>query len=446
MSSHSEEIPERIAPYILLTRPDEPVPLLEGPFRLIGSSEVLINADLRFRWSPSVAVEFEGECAASFSSFLEKDWLLASVGEPAFSVPAHLTYRQFGGETSKVRGVTACAFDVGAGPFEALRFCLTNLPDYLGSTVHCKSEDGESLMSGRLEINSESGCCQIDKIPEAKELLSVAEREAGFVISHVGLWVPSAGVMSIREADSILEMLYFWFGLLRGSWAGPLFPQGIDKDQAVVWRRFASWRLRGSRKVATWLPDRKPINLSTAFLGFVQRWHDAVWRDPLTTSIAWFVEANSPETAMESRIVLSQVALELLSWVLLVESQRLYHHRDFEVMSAAGRIRALLHHAGVPTAVPGHLGSLQSLCDDDAFDGPGVITKVRNALVHPTKKKRVLMDLVDGEQRMECSELALQYLELALLAVCGHDGYYARRGWRGWKGDDEVPVPWSQDC
>jgi hypothetical protein len=54
------------------------------------------------------------------------------------------------------------------------------------------------------------------------------------------------------------------------------------------------------------------------------------------------------------------------------------------------------------------------------------------------------MGSVDGEQRMECSELALQYLELALLAVCGHDGYYARRGWRGWKGDDEVLVPWSE--
>jgi hypothetical protein len=444
MPDQSREIPERIVPYILLTRPDEPVPLLAGPFRLVGSSEVRLHADLRFRWSPSVAVEFEGECAGSPVSLLEETWSLASEGDPAFTVPVHITHMQNRREASVVRGMAARALNIGEGPFKVLRFCLANFPDYLGRAVHYKNEEGEGLMAGRLETRAESGYCQLDKIPEAKELVKAAERDAGFVISHVGLWVPSAGVMSAQEAESILEMLYFWFGLLRGGWAGPLFPQGINADQAVVWRQFASWRLRGSRRVSTWLPERRPLDLSSAFRGFAQRWNDAAWRDPLTTSIAWFVEANTPGTTPESRIVLSQVALELLSWVLLVESQRLHHQKDFEVLSAAGRIRALLHHIGVPTTVPDYLSRLQPLCDDDAFDGPGVITKVRNALVHSTKRKRTFMESVDGEQRMECSELALQYLELALLAVCGHDGYYTRRGWRGWKGDDEVPVPWSE--
>jgi hypothetical protein len=200
-----------------------------------------------------------------------------------------------------------------------------------------------------------------------------------------------------------------------------------------------------NRQVSTWLPERASIDLSSAFQGFSKRWKEEIWRDSLKTSISWFVEANAPGIGSESRIVLAQVALELLSWVCLVEEQRLYHPGDFEKISAAGRIRALLHHAGVPTVIPDHLNSLQSVCDVDAFDGPGVISRVRNALVHPTKKKRALMESVDGEQRMECSQLALQYLELVILAICGHDGYYSRRGWRGWKGvgNDEVPVPWK---
>jgi hypothetical protein len=49
---------------------------------------------------------------------------------------------------------------------------------------------------------------------------------------------------------------------------------------------------------------------------------------------------------------------------------------------------------------------------------------------------------VEGKHLVECGQLALNYVDLAILAVCHHDGHYARRGWRGWKGDDEVRVPW----
>ena len=296
-------------------------------------------------------------------------------------------------------------------------------------------------MLGRLETADESGCCQLDMIPEMKDL---ARSDAGFVISHVGLWIPSSGAVSEEEAESILTMLRFWFGLLRGAWTGPVFPQGLSAKNAVVWRHYTPWKLSSHRRVSSWLPDRTPLDLSDAFQRYVRRWHDAVWRDSIVTAISWFVAANAPGTASESRLILAQVALELLSWVLLVETQQLHSRADFGNLSAAGRIRALLHHIGVPADVPEHMNSLKSLCDGDAFDGPGVITKVRNGLVHSTEKKRRMLQFVDGEQRMECSQLALQFLEFALLAVCGYDGHYAQRAWRGWKGDDEVPVPWSR--
>jgi len=444
MNDPFQNVPERIRPYIVLTRRDEPVLLLPRPFRLTGPLEARLDADLQFRWSPSTAVEFEGIYHGQLLGFGDDQWTLASYGDPAFSVPVLITHISPGPTTSLVRGTIKRSFTIGRESFESLRFCLVNFPNYNGSAVQYEHEGQKGLMRGRLETISDGGCCQLDKIPEVEELVKEAERDAGFVTSHVGLWRPTAGVMTAEEAASIAKMLHFWFGMLRGAWAGPLFTQGLNADSEVVWQEFASWRLRESRPVTTWLPQLKGLDLSSAFRGYVQRWNDPVWQDPLITAIHWFVEANSTSTANESRIVLAQVALELLSWVLLVEAKRLYHQNDFEGLSAAGRIRALLHHIGVPTTVPTHLARLQVVCDADAFDGPGAITKVRNALAHSTKKKRKLMESVDGEQRWECSQLALEYLELSLLAVCGHDGYYARRGWRGWKGEDEILVPWRQ--
>ena len=248
--------------------------------------------------------------------------------------------------------------------------------------------------------------------------------------------------MTALDARAVLQMLHFWFGLLRGAWAGPVFPQGVV-DGEVVWRQFAPWKLGESRQVTTWFPERTPLDLADLFSGFVHRWNDSAWQGPLISAISWFVEANSSRSALESKIVLTQVALDLLAWVHLVETQRLHSRADFKRLSAAGRIRALLHHIGVPTKVPDYLTRLPALQQGDAFDGPGVITRVRNAFVHATEENRTAVGSIDGPRLLECSQLSLQYVELAILAVCQHSGHYARRGWKGWKGEDEVLVPWA---
>jgi hypothetical protein len=191
------------------------------------------------------------------------------------------------------------------------------------------------------------------------------------------------------------------------------------------------------------MPQRTPLDLSAMFAGFSRRWNDEAWRRPLRTAVWWLVEANARETATESKIILAQVALELLAWVHVVETQQLHARYDFKRLSAAGRMRALLQSVGVPTVVPDYMTALPQLCDRDAFDGPGVITRVRNALVHADEDHRSVVESLDGMARYECSQLALQYVELVLLAVCGYDTHYARRGWKGWKGDDEVLVPWT---
>jgi len=370
MSDPFQDLPERIAPYIRLTRPDEPISLPHGHLRLTGTIDAQLDADLRFRWSPSAQIEFEGTSDKPLSllpraASLEDDWSLVSERDTIFTAPVLVTniINASAGKPTRVRGIVARSFTIGGGPFEALRFCLANFPSYTGKAIRYEVEGQQGAVAGRLEMRSEDGCLQIDKIPEAQELIKKVERDAGFVISHVGLWAPSSGTMSAKEAESLLTMLHFWFGVLRGAWTGPLFPQGINATSEVVWRQLASWRLRTSQRVPTWLPERRRPDLSAAFQGFAQRWNDPAWRDPLLTAVSWLVEANAPEASNESRIVLARMGLELFSWVLLVERQHLHHHNDFEGLSAAGRIRALLHHIGVPTALPGHLRRLQALHD-----------------------------------------------------------------------------------
>lgn len=444
MTDTPETIPERMKPYISITDLNDPIPIAAGPFRLVGPTDGVLSGQLVFRWLPSPAFEFEGTYDIPLPRIDARNWELKSEGSLAFQIPAFLTRvtTNANASASTVRGIVQKDITAGQAPFDSLRFCLVNFPEYIGSHIRYDANT-LGLFAGRLHFGSDLGECRLDLLPEASDLISRTHREPGYVISHVGEWRPAAGQMTVEQTKTILRMLHFWFGFLRGAWAGPLFPRGYSGG-AEVWQHLTTWNIAANRDVPTWLPQRTPVNLSSAFLGFTRRWSDVAWQNPLETAIAWLVEANSPHAASETRIVLAQVALELLAWVHVVETQSLHSRTDFNRISAAGRIRVLLQQLGIPTTVPDYLPSLTAAVvdDRDAFDGPGMITAVRNALVHATEQKRVAIGKLHGVERYQCAQLALHYLELVLLAVCGHDGRYARRGWEGLRGEDEVQVPW----
>ena len=190
------------------------------------------------------------------------------------------------------------------------------------------------------------------------------------------------------------------------------------------------------------MPELTPLELSPPFAGFTGLWNNDVWRAALRLAIAWYIEANAARTALESRVIMSQVALELLGWVHLVEATASFTRKGFKAMRAEEQMRALLQSLGVPTAFPPHMTAVQDLGLEDVTDGPSAVVRLRNALTHQTPSKRAAVSALDPQAWYECTQLALQYVEWVLLGLCGYRGRYARRAWKGWKGDDEVLVPW----
>jgi hypothetical protein len=427
---------ERLAPYILLDELSQPVPIAPGPFVLTGSTEGVLNGELVFRWLPTAALAFEGTCSSDRTNF--GDVMLKSQEPLAFEVPAFVTQVVRGG--SEIKGIVSDGFDLGDSPFHALRFCLANFPKYIGDPIHYVNNGFDCAAAGRLGMTVDRAWFCLDSILEVDDLRRIARDDAGFVVGHVGEWRPASGQVTGADAVAVLDMLHIWFGLLRGAWTGPLFPQGLA-DGEVVWRQYAPWKLGNSRAVTTWLPELKMLNLSEMFDGFLARWDDQAWQTPLRYAVAWYVEANAPETGMEARVILAQVALELLARVHIVETQNLRSRASFSALSAAERIRMLLDNLRIPSAVPTYMTHVP-MAQLNATDGPEAMTRLRNALVHANEGDRALLRSLNGMPWWECSQLAMHYLELTLLALCGHPGHYTRRAFPGWKGDDEVLVPW----
>lgn len=445
MNLISHEFPNRITPYIQMNALSQPVDVAAGSFELVIAEKVsgTVDGRLYFRWLPSTAMEFDGSYSGPPVDVEAKDVTLR-IDELGLSAPVLITSTTGGPVPEQIRGVFRNRATIAARPtFDRLQFCLVNFPEYIGAPIRYEIDGSRRSSSGRLQFASPGFLCILDEIPEVRDLRKTAGQGAGFVISHVGELKPVEGCLDEASTQEMLDVLHLFFGFLRGAWSGPVFPQGFTEHQKS-WEQFAAWKVSEARGIPTWLPQRNPLELNRLFSGFVKRWSDPAWRAPLRTALSWYVEANSSGTAHEARLVLGQVALELLAWVELIETRQLHSRSDFNRLSAAGRVRSLLHDLHIPCGMPSHFAELQSLQEGDAFDGPGVVARLRNALVHATENSRAIINSVSGVQLWQAGQLTLQYVELSLLAVCGYQGKYARRGWRGWKGDDEIFVPWSQ--
>jgi hypothetical protein len=107
------------------------------------------------------------------------------------------------------------------------------------------------------------------------------------------------------------------------------------------------------------------------------------------------------------------------------------------------KLRQLLQNCSIPLPIPAELTRLQAYCKAQGIlDGPEALTRVRNALVHPTPSKRKLLQQEPGAA-MDAWALALWYLDLIILNVCAYSGRYSNRMIGGWRGDEIMKVPWA---
>lgn len=92
---------------------------------------------------------------------------------------------------------------------------------------------------------------------------------------------------------------------------------------------------------------------------------------------------------------------------------------------------------------PSNRIELHAFSIDRQCDGVSSLTFLRNKLSHPTAQNNVQLQGIDGVVYMQAAQLGLEFFELVLLALCGYEGKYACRAFRGWKGDDQTMVPWQ---
>jgi hypothetical protein len=288
-----------------------------------------------------------------------------------------------------------------------VRFLVANLPDYIGDSLHGRRPlpDGgsqESYWRGRLSSSAVDWRIDLDLRSDHESIYARLKGQGGFEITHVGsLRRENGQPFSGTEAGEMLDALAGFLGFVCGAWAPPIAAVGLHPDDRVIWRELKGrWTSPWRTRLCAF--DHHKHALSGAFVGYLARWNDLLWNEPLRIATQLYVEANGPVTA-DTSLVLSQNVLELIAWVRFVEQLGTRTAQDFDNLKASDRLRELLGWMQVDPSIPAQL----------------------TALANEATRHRLMT--TPGMARIELQELALWYVELALLRLIDFQGSYANR-------------------
>ena len=301
--------------------------------------------------------------------------------------------------------------------------------------------EGSRTWAGRWSTEAAGWILTLDSRKDLSEILQLARREdEEFTITHVGELRRTGGEeFNKEEAEDVLFGWQLAMSFALGRWVTPSLPVGLDSSGRKVWERWTSWRGDTMTGYQSWWDSHTGNDLAVFVRQFLVMYLDEEQGPVLRYLAMHMIAANHSGTTGEARVMLAQAGLEYLAWVDMRLSGRM-SRSQYKDLDAQQRLRVLLEDAGIPAAVPPDLDSLSQVAEEHDLDGPGVVTWVRNRLVHPKDPGEPyrLEGLV-----WQAAQLLLEYGELLTLHRIGYRGRFARRYPPGRWAHLAEPVPWS---
>ena len=322
-------------------------------------------------------------------------------------------------------------------------FHVLNFPKFLGKNDVIISEKNRSERRGQIILKYNGWQIKITAVRNLRSLFKSLKSEGGYVITHVGeIKRLNKRSFGIEECRKILLALHYFLSFAAGYFTGPILPIGFNENNERLWEEWhKGLKTRYDSEGLSWFDIMHGELLEEIFPGFLNQWQNKIWNEPIETAIYWYLRSNMMEGGTDGAIILAQSALELLAFTFCVEDKKIWIYKVFKNKSATEKIKELLSSLNIPKDIPPSLSKLFALGKNFNWNGPQAFTEIRNLIVHPGQKRKRLVghDL----PLAEVWKLGLWYIELVLLHLFRHSGFYAERlkddRWVG----DVSTVPWA---
>ena len=272
------------------------------------------------------------------------------------------------------------------------------------------------------------------------ETLKALSETGGYGLTHIGgLQKEDGSSFEGETAEKMLAALRFFLSFSKGMWCNPCLALGFDDKENRAWESWGSPKGQWDSPMS-WFDPHHCEQLINLFPGFMDRWEDEDWQEALKEAIYLYLNSNCSGRGIDAGIILTQAAIERLSYEYAVKTKRLVTVKGFKDLRASDRFRLLLSSLEIPIDISSQTPELQELAKKfNWLDASHALTEVRNSLVHPEHKRRSQVD----SAFYEAWNLGLWYLELSILRICGYSGSYSNRLVSNkWVGTVE-DVPWA---
>lgn len=321
-----------------------------------------------------------------------------------------------------------------------LVFHLFNFVDLIG-TRRSMEQIGTAMHAiEHIDLVSDQWKIELKSLISTRENIEILKEAGGYQLTHIGDIQKVDGTsFSGKDASVCLKSLRFFLSFARGGWCEPICEVGFDEAGNRVWESWASPREPWHTPIS-WFDPHNGSQLAILFPCFMEKWANDDWGEALQEIIYWYLSANFSSRGIDAGIILTQAAIERLSYEYSVKDKRLLTVKGFKDIWASDKYRLLFSSVGLPLDLPNETPELRRFASQmNWLDAPHALTEFRNSLVHPEHKHRRQFD----NAFIEAWNLGLWYLEMCVLAVCGYCGTYGNRLKKRFIGQVE-DVPWKK--
>ncbi|WP_405848516.1 hypothetical protein [Streptomyces sp. NBC_01518] len=389
-----------------------------------GATSVNVDGTVRWDWLPTPRITY----AFSTDDPKTNAWDLgenieASVpdGEPLVPGGTEITAAreaQSAGNLS-VEGRLVPTVRGNTSDVRRVTFLLPNVPQVNGEWIR---GFGHSW-NGRWILEAGDWQFIIDERHDRVPVRSRLRRSGGYAFTHVGEFTRKDGAaMPEDEISNVFHLLRCVFSFAFGRAISPALASGYDSNEVLTW---LDWRVF---HIAPWQPASQIIDetgiadLKQLFSGFGSLWSDQFARDLLSNAVSYYLECNDMNP-LHLAASAGQAGLELLAYERLVEEQQVFTSAQYKPRKAHENISALLASYGISDALPSGLANLCGAAgsvNPPCGTGPEIITRMRNGVIHPSRKKPKF----NTSQWLEAWELVSSYLILSILGRVSFNGRY----------------------
>ena len=416
---------------------DEDIVIHEGNFCIYLDKLYKCKGRIYYKISPPVCINFEAKILGYKNANLEnlKDDYAEGVIEVHGYQPFHVTINNI--QKNYVDGYVSSGIMKSKNRYvDYIDFHIVNFDKKQGSLIKYM----EKLFAGRIEFEISGYEIIIDKRYDyRKELYEELRFKNGSIITHIGR-IKRKDNKSFKSTyifkllDEISDTLSF----LEGRYIGICMVMGY-KDDKNIFRLWKESLTTPFKYVPTWSDTIANHHNIEKYMNLMcRKLHDSYYGPALKHVVDWYIESID-NISIENNVVSLQIALETLSYVVIVEKNKILTDFEFENNKASDNIRILLDTCSIYYGKK-ELTLFNDYIYDKFSDGVDIFTYFRNKVVHPTRKtKRANLTV---EDMWNILQIGTRYVELVVLYIINYKGEYSNRLNDRCYGEVEV-VPWN---